>query len=120
MSIVYTEELDMIHEKSIISERVDFDPAVYIYIQKLMKEKSKSFNEIINDLIRKHALNEFKNRIVYVPYVQPTTVPSINPYPFYDPNKVTYTGSINDYYSYSYDNNTGSGWLNCNYKPKRM
>lgn len=112
MSIVYPEELDMIHEKSIISERVDFDPAVYIYIQKLMKEKSKTFNEIINDIIREHALNEFKNRITYVPYVQPTTVPSINSYPFYDPNKVTY--------SYSYDNNTGSGWLNCNYKSKRM
>ena len=101
MSIVYTEELDMIHEKSIISERVDFDPAIYIYIERLMKEKSKTFNEVLNDIIREHAENSLTRKIEYIPYTQPVTIPSTAPSPFWDPNKITCTCDSSD----NYDNN---------------
>lgn len=96
MAIVYPDEINLIHEKSIISERVDFDPAIYIYIEKLMKEKSKTFNEVLNDIIREHAENSLTRKIEYIPYTQPVTVPSKPPSPFWDPNKITYTCDSGD------------------------
>lgn len=74
MAIIYPDETAMLSNKSIISERVDFAPEIYIYIQKLVREQDKTFNEIVNDIIRKDAEDSIvKHAPITYPIVQPYT-----------------------------------------------
>jgi hypothetical protein len=83
MSIVYPDEessfpnrSDSDREETMINKNVvsitasvKFEPELYIYIQKLMKEQSKTFDEIVNDIIRGQVENKVSKTIPYVPYV---------------------------------------------------
>lgn len=100
-SVPYRGDVVITSNKSIISERVDFEPEIHIYIQKLMREENKSFNEIVNNIIRKHAEDSIYKRVEYVPItIHPTTPVPSDPYPniTYDKNTHYYDPKLNRVY----------------------
>ena len=103
MCIRYIDEVEGIEKE------IDFKPEIYIYIKKLMEERNKTFDEIVNYIIGEHAINKMKDKskddIIYVPYIQPST-PTTVPMYKYGTN-----------YTSSYDNST---LFTPDYKPKRM
>ncbi len=87
-----------IDEMNGIVKEIDFKPEVYIYIKKLMEEKNKTFDEIVNDIISEHALNKFNTKTMYIPYVQPATSPSTTPStPWYKYGTTTTSGDVVNY-----------------------
>jgi len=74
MAIVYKEELEMLKKENVVTDNVQFEPEIFIYIQKLMKEQNKTFAEVVNNIIRKHAENSIIPK--YVPPIsQHITMP---------------------------------------------
>lgn len=112
--VPYRGDVVITSNKSIISERVDFEPEIHIYIQKLMREENKSFNEIVNNIIRKHAEDSICKRVEYIPItIYPTTQVPSDPYPpwtiTYDKNTHYYdTKSNRVYFTQSTISNTSS------------
>jgi len=114
MCIRYIDEVEGIEKE------IDFKPEIYIYIKKLMEERSKTFDETVNDIITEHAINKMKDKskdnIIYVPYIQQTT-PTTVPMYKYGINTTTSNPKNTTNYTSSYDNST---LFTFDYKPKRM
>lgn len=99
MTIIYPDEEIMLDDETKVTKEIKFDPELYIYIQKLMKEKDKPFDEIVNNMIREHAEDSLKP-VKIIPYIQPTTIPTIVPWYKYGINTTTYTDQNHTAYYY--------------------
>jgi hypothetical protein len=54
MSISYIEE------QTKVTKEFNIEPELYIYLQKLAKDRNIDINEVLNNIIREKALDEFK------------------------------------------------------------